>query len=87
MTLPLVGTGDIAIIEKSDTYESGQTCLISIDNTTIFIRKIIDFNNYIELHTAFPYSQPLKISIEDKQKRNFKILGKVIRVENSSAFK
>lgn len=85
--LPLVGAGDIAIIEKSDTYESGQTCLISIDSTNIIIRKIIDFNSYIELHTAFPYSQPLRISTKDKEKRNFKILGKVIRVENSSAFK
>lgn len=85
--LPLVGNGDLAIIEKTNIYENGQTCLISIDKNTIFIRKIIDFKDYIELHTAISYSQPIKLTLEEKQKRNFKILGKVIRVENSSAFK
>lgn len=85
--LPLVGIGDIAIIEKSNSYANGNTCLISIDNNTILIRKIIDFKDYIELHTAIPYSQPIKLTNEDLEKRNFKILGKVIRVENSSAFK
>lgn len=85
--LPLVGIGDIAIIEKSDKFNNGNTCLISIDTNTIFIRKIIDFKDYIELHTAIPYSQPIKITNEEIKTRNFKILGKVIRVENSSAFK
>lgn len=85
--LPLVGTGDIAIIEKTNTFSNGNTCLISIDNDNIFIRKIIDFKDYIELHTAIPYSQPITLTNEDMKKRNFKVLGKVIRVENSSAFK
>ena len=85
--LPLVGIGDLAIIEEINSYSNGQTCLISIDDKTIFIRKIIDFKEYIELHTAIPYSQPIKLTDEEKQKRNFKILGKVIKVENSSAFK
>ena len=85
--LPLVGTGDIAIIEKTNTFSNGNTCLISIDNDNIFIRKIIDFKDYIELHTAIPYSQPITLTNEDMKKRNYKVLGKVIRVENSSAFK
>lgn len=85
--LPLLGNGDIAILEKTDTYENGNTCLISLDNESILIRKIIEFNDYIELHTAFPYSQPIKITNEEKEKRNFKILGKVIKAENQSAFK
>lgn len=85
--LPLLGKGDIAIIEKIDTYENGNTCLISLDNKLILIRKIIEFNDYIELHTAFPYSQPIKITNEEKEARNFTILGKVIKAENQSAFK
>lgn len=84
--LPLVGIGDLAIIEKTDSFSNGETCLLAVDNQ-IIIRKIIDFKDYIELHTAIPYSQPLKLTNDDKQKRNFKILGKVVRVENSSAFK
>lgn len=85
--LPLLGNGDIAIIEKTDTYKNGNTCLISLDNELILIRKIIEFNDYIELHTAFPYNQPIKITEEEKKKRNFQILGKVIKAENQSAFK
>lgn len=85
--LPLLGNGDIAILEKTNTYKNGNTCLISLDNELILIRKIIEFNDYIELHTAFPYSQPIKITNEEKEKRNFKILGKVIKAENRSAFK
>lgn len=84
---PLLGIGDIAIIEKADKYENGNTCLISIDDKTIFIRKILDFKDYIELHTFIPYYQPIKLTKEDIIKRNFKILGKVIKAENESAFK
>ncbi len=84
--LPLLGIDDIAIIEKTNSYENGNTCLLSLDNQ-LLIRKIIDFSDYIELHTAFPYSQPLKLTKEEMKKKNLKILGKVIRAENSSAFK
>lgn len=85
--LPLLGIGDIAIIEKTNDYKNGNTCLISLDNKLILIRKIIKFDDYIELHTAFPYSQPIKITNEEKEARNFTILGKVIKAENQSAFK
>lgn len=85
--LPLVGVGDIVIIEKTKTYENGNTCLISLDNETVFIRKIVDFKDYIELQTAFPFNQPIKLTNDEIQKRNFEILGKVIKVENFSAFK
>lgn len=85
--LPLLGTGDIAIVEKMNTFESGYTCLFSIDNKDIMIRKIIDFQNYIELHTAFPYSQPIRLTKEEMISRNFTILGRIIKVENQSAFK
>ena len=85
--LPLLGTGDIAILEKTDSFASGQTCLFSIDNKDIMIRKIIDLQDHIELQTAFPYGQPMKLTKDEIKKRNFTILGRVIKVENQSAFK
>ena len=85
--LPLAGIGDLAIIQKTDIYENGQTCLISLDSNLIFIRKIIDFKDYIELHTTITYNQPIKLTNAEEQNRNFKILGKVISVYNTSAFK
>ena len=84
--LPLLGKGDTAIIEKTVSFENGNTCLISLDNSTIIIRKILDFKDYIELHTIIPYNQPIKLTNDDIKIRNFKILGKVIRIENESAF-
>lgn len=84
--VPLLGIGDIAIIQKADSYKNEETCLFTLDNE-ILIRKILDFKEYIELHTAIPYTQPTKLTNEEKAKRNFKILGKVVRAENSSAFK
>jgi repressor LexA len=85
--LPLLGSGDIAIIEKTETYNNGETCLMSLDTNNILIRKIIDLNEYIELQIPIPYSRPITLTKEEMKDRNFKILGKVIRVENSSAFK
>ena len=85
--LPLLGIDDIAIVEKTNIYKSGNTCIISIDNKDVIIRKIIDFNNYIELQTAFPYGQTLKLTKDEMIKRNFTVLGKIIKAENKSAFK
>lgn len=79
--LPLLDIGDLAIIEKTDKYENGQTCLISLDNKNILIRKIVDFKDYIELHTALSFSQPIKLTKEDMKNKNFTILGKVIKAE------
>lgn len=85
--LPLLGVGDMAIIEKTDSFRNGQTCLFYIDNKDIMIRKIVDFQDYIELHTTFPYIPPIKLTKDEMKERNFTILGRVIKVENQSAFK
>ena len=79
--LPLLDVGDLAIIEKTDKYSNGQTCLVSLENKTILIRKIVDFKDYIELHTAFSYSQPLKLTKEEMIEKHFTVLGKVIKAE------
>lgn len=79
--LPLLDVGDLAIIEKTDKYENGQTCLISLENKTILIRKIVDFKDYIELHAALSFSQPLKLTKEEMIEKHFTILGKVIKAE------
>lgn len=85
--LPLLGVNDIAILEKTSTYKNGETCLICLDNKDILIRKIMDFKDYIELQVPFPYKKPITLTNEEMKSRNFKILGKVIRSENSSAYK
>ena len=79
--LPLLGVGDLAIIEQTNNYADSKTYLISIDNKDIIIRKIVDFKSYIELHNAFSYGKPIKLTKDDIKKRNFSILGEVIKAE------
>lgn len=83
---PLLGINDIAIIEKTDIYSDANTCLISLDNKTIFIRKILDLKTHIELQPINYTFETIKLTKEDMKKRNFLILGKVIKAENESAF-
>ena len=84
--LPLLGLYDIAYIYKQNTYISGETILFTLDNKE-FIRKIINNNNIIEFHAMNPYYPIMKYSKEELEKKDFEIIGKVIKVENKSAFK
>lgn len=77
--LPLLGIGDIAIITEDFIFESGQTCLV-FTNDIVMIRKIIKTNDEYELHAMNPY-YPIE------KTKELKIFGKVIKVENKSAFK
>ena len=44
-------------------------------------------NGIIEFHAMNPYFPVLKYSNEELKKKNFIVIGKVIKVENKSAFK
>lgn len=83
---PLLGIGDIAIIEQTNTYENEQTYLFTLDNN-ILIRKLVDFNTHIELQPINYHFDTIKLTKEEMHKRNFKILGEVVEAKNQSAFK
>lgn len=76
--LPLLGTGDIAIITEQFNFESGQTCLL-VNNEILMIRKVLKVENEYELHAMNPYYPIERI-------KDLKIYGKVIKAENTSAF-
>lgn len=85
---PLLDITDIAIIHMQSNYDNGQTCLISLDDSLVLIRKILVLsNNTIELHAMNPYCPVIVLSNEEIIKRNFNVIGKVIRAENNTAFK
>lgn len=83
---PLLDIGDIAYIQKTNDYQIGQTILFRF-NETEYIRKIINNNDGIELQAMNACYPIMKISKDDLTKTTFKIIGKVIKVENKSAFK
>lgn len=84
--LPLLGIDDVAYIFPQDTYKSGETIYYKLEDKN-YIRKIIDNNGVIEFHAMNPYFPVLKYSNEELKKKNFIVIGKVIKVENKSAFK
>ncbi len=79
---PLLDVEDIAIIKKEKELENNKTYLLKYEDK-ILIRKIIDNgNNNITLQAMNPY-YPIINTTKDK----IEIIGKVIKAENSSAFK
>ena len=83
---PLLDIGDIAFVEKTINCKSGQTILFTLDNKD-YIRKIIKDKDFVELQAMNAYYPIIRLSKEEIIKRNFKIIGRVIKVENTSAFK
>ena len=84
--LPLLGVDDVAYIQPQDTFDSGDTVYFKLEDKNM-IRKIIDCKDYLELHAMNPYYPVLKLTPEKLKEKNFIIIGRVIKVENKSAFK
>ena len=84
--LPLLDIGDIAHVIPQDIYESKDTILFKLDGKET-IRKIVDYEDYIELHAMNPYFPVSTVQKKDFEIRNFILIGKVIKAENASAFK
>ncbi|MCI8641596.1 MAG: helix-turn-helix domain-containing protein [Clostridia bacterium] len=84
--LPLLGIDDVAYVLPQDTYISGETIYFRLENK-LMIRKIIDNNGSIEFHAMNPYYPILKCTAEELNQKEFIVIGKVIKVENKSAFK
>ena len=56
-------------------------------NDKEYIRKVIDSGNIIEFQAMNVYYPPLRFTRDELKNKNFKLIGKVIKVENKSAFK
>lgn len=84
--LPLLAKYDVAYIYKKNTYENGETILFNLDNDD-YIRKVLISNDYVEFHAMNPYYPIMKYTKDELQGKAFKVIGKVIKVENTSAFK
>ena len=83
---PLLDVGDIALVYKQTNIEDGSTLLINMNNHNT-IRKFIlsDDKTYYTLLAMNGCYMDMDIKITELNK--IKILGKVIKSENKSAFK
>lgn len=83
---PLLDVGDIALVYKQTNIEDGSTILINMNNHNT-IRKFIlsDDKTYYKLVAMNGCYKDIDIKVTELNK--IKILGKVIKSENKSAFK
>lgn len=83
---PLLDIGDIALIYKQDYIEDGATLLINMDNhNTIRKFTLSDDKSYYTLVAMNGCYKNIDLKVSDINK--IKILGRVIKSENKSAFK
>lgn len=82
---PLLDTGDIALIYKEETFTKTATYLIELNNrkTIRKIRLTEDKKNYELLAMNASYKA---INIPVDELKRIKILGRVVKAENESAF-
>lgn len=78
--LPLIGTGDIAVIYLQKDIIDGQTVLLVVDNSYYDIAKIYSEANICKLYFMNSKSEELDLS-------RIQIIGEVIFCQNKSAFK
>lgn len=81
---PLLDEKDIAIIQRTNSFSSGGTYLLKLKGGSPIIRKVINTTHGIELQAMNMWNFPVQENLENN---DIEILGEVIRVENSSAFK
>lgn len=83
---PLFSKEDIAIIYKQENFQSGNTCLISVDGLES-IQKLIQTDDGIDLISMNPYYPVRHISNTEMKNLSFKILGKVVEARKQKPFK
>lgn len=74
--------GDIVICRKQDYVENGQIAVVLIDNEDATVKRVYRENNIIKLEPQSTNSIHQTI-IVDLTKENFRILGRVVKVEFS----
>lgn len=79
---PILYEDDIIIIHKQSDVESGQTAIVLINNDEATVKKVVKYDNYIELIAFNPYYPSKKLTNAD----NFKIIGKVIEARITKIF-
>lgn len=79
---PVLYQDDIVIVHRQNDIENGQTGIILINDDEATVKKILKYDNYIELVSLNPYYPIKKLTKND----NFQIIGKVVEARISKIF-
>lgn len=83
---PLFSDGDIAIVHKQDTFESGNTCIVLVNGDEATVKKVVKMDNGIDLIAMNPYYPVRHFSKNEMNEIPVKIIGKVVEARKRKAF-
>ena len=75
---PIIDDGDIVVVRKQSSVDSGQIAVVLIDNEEGFVKRIEYDHNTIELKSENPYYKPMFFSDEETLRVN--VVGLVKQV-------
>ncbi len=79
---PVLYEDDIVLVHQQNDVENGQVGIVLINNEEATVKKIIKYEDYIELIAFNSYYPPKRLTKKD----NFKIIGKVTEARISKIF-
>lgn len=79
---PVLYSDDIVIVHRQPDVESGQVAIVLVDDEEGTIKKVVKYDDYIELVAFNSYYPPRRLDKNNK----FKILGKVVEARISKIF-
>lgn len=79
---PILYTDDIVIVHRQPDVESGQVAIVLVDDEEGTIKKVVKYDDHIELVAFNSYYPPRRLDKSNK----FKILGKVVEARISKIF-
>ena len=83
---PLFDDGDIAIIHKQDSFESGNTCIVLINGDEATVKKVVRIEDGIDLIAMNPYYPVRHFTKEEMNKIPVQIIGKVVEARKRKQF-
>ena len=79
---PVLYDNDIVIVHQQNDVENGQIGIVLIDGEEATVKKIVKYDDYIDLGAFNSYYPPRRLD----SNTNFKIIGKVIEARISKIF-
>ncbi|PXX77381.1 LexA family transcriptional regulator [Dielma fastidiosa] len=80
---PFIMEGDVVIVRKQDTIESGQVAIVMVNGDEATCKKVVIKNGGIVLVGHNPEFTPLYYSAEEVETMPVRIIGKVIEIRRA----
>ena len=83
---PLFSDGDIAIVHKQDSFDSGNTCIVLINGDEATVKKVVRMDDGIDLIAMNPYYPVRHFNKNEMDEIPVKVIGKVIEARKRKIF-